>query len=124
MMIKAVLIAGLGSFIGGTLRYVISLLMQNKLQAFPWNSFLVNLAGCFLIGLLFSYAEKSGMHPAVKLFLGTGMLGGFTTFSAFSIETLRLVQINAHTSAVLYVLSSVILGLVLTYVGFLLGSRF
>ena len=117
---KAILIVGLGSFLGGSFRYLISLLLQNKLQVFPWNTFAVNLAGCFLIGLVYGMADRNGMSDSMKLFLGTGLLGGFTTFSAFSMESLRLLQLNLFTNAILYILCSLILGLGLTYLGYLL----
>lgn len=120
---KAVLIVGLGSFIGGSFRYVISLLLQNKLQVFPWNTFAVNLAGCFLIGLIYGMAEQRGMSDLMKLFLGTGLLGGFTTFSAFSIECIRMFQMNLFLNATLYIVFSLIFGLCLTFLGYFLTAK-
>ena len=119
---KMLFVVGLGSFIGGVLRYSISLMMQSRLQHFPWNTFLVNIVGCFLIGLLFGYADKSGMSANLKLFLGTGLLGGFTTFSAFSMESFRMLQLNAYGNVAMYVLGSVVFGLGATFLGVLLGK--
>jgi CrcB protein len=85
---KIILAIGIGSFIGGILRYLLSLFIQNKfLSAFPFGTMSVNILGCFLIGLVFGLSDRGNISMEARLFLATGFLGGFTTFSAFSNET-------------------------------------
>ena len=115
MTMRMILAIGVGSFIGGVSRYLLSVLIQAKTAAhFPVGTLAVNIAGCLLIGVVFGFFEKGQVAPAWYLFLTTGVLGGFTTFSAFSVETLALFR-NGHVgTAVLYVCTSVLLGLLAT----------
>lgn len=86
---------------------------------FPWwSTLVVNVTGCFVMGLVagwFAFRGESG--PMVKLFLTTGLLGGYTTFSAFSLDTALLVERGAHGLAALYVLASVALSLLGVFAG-------
>jgi fluoride exporter len=86
-------------------------------SAFPWGTLLVNLMGGFLIGLLFA---RAGGEPA-RLLLGVGLLGGFTTFSAFSLETIQLLERGTNVSALAYVAASVTGALLATWAGLTLG---
>jgi fluoride exporter len=89
---KIILAIGTGSFIGGVLRYLLSQFVQTKfLSTFPFGTLTVNIIGCFLIGLVFGLTDRGNLTQEWRLFLATGLLGGFTTFSAFSIESLSLV---------------------------------
>jgi CrcB protein len=84
-------IVGIGSFLGGGLRYLISVFFNQKINPdFPYATLSVNLLGCLLIGVFYSLFEKSLINNDWKLFLTTGLCGGFTTFSAFSMESLQL----------------------------------
>jgi len=115
------LIIGIGSFIGGTSRYLLSTLIQTKTtSSFPLHTLTINLIGCFLIGLVFGFFDKGQISQEWKLFLATGILGGFTTFSAFSMETLNLFRQGYIGYALLYIFASVFLGLLLTYLAYLL----
>ena len=115
---KLLLLIGTGSFIGGVSRYLLSQLVQTKfLSTFPFGTLTVNIFGCFLIGLLFGLAERGDFSPEWRLFLVTGLLGGFTTFSAFSIETVALLGDGQHWYASAYILSSVFIGLIATLIG-------
>jgi len=115
---KLILIVGLGSFIGGVLRYLISMFVKSKfVAAFPVGTFTVNIIGCFLIGIVFGLAMKGAMDDEMRLFLATGILGGFTTFSAFSQETFYLMRHQQTGLAVIYVLASVVVGLMATAAG-------
>ena len=118
---KLILVIGTGSFFGGIFRYLLSLLVQTKAASqFPLHTLIVNIIGCFFIGVVFGLFDKGQISHEWKLFLATGFLGGFTTFSAFSIETLTLLR-EGHTGyALLYILASVFLGLLATYIGYLL----
>lgn len=115
---RIILFIGLGSFIGGISRYLISLYIHSKgFSAFPYGTLTVNILGCFLIGILYGIAEKSGLPNEWRLFLVTGVLGGFTTFSAFSYETISLMRDGQSGAALLYVMGSVIFGLLATWGG-------
>jgi len=115
------LIIGIGSFIGGTSRYLLSTLIQTKTASpFPLHTLTINLIGCFLIGLVFGFFDKGQISEEWKLFLATGILGGFTTFSAFSMETLTLFRQGYIGYALLYIFASVFLGLLLTYLAYML----
>ena len=122
---KTVLVIGLGSFIGGAGRYLLSTAIQNSSKSlFPYGTLLVNLAGCLLIGLVFSLAVTGTITQEWRLYLATGVIGGFTTFSAFSLETLQLLQSGRMMYAMLYAGCSVGLGILCTFLGFGLGKVF
>jgi len=115
------LLVGLGGFIGSIGRYKLSgLLLHHTLDwRFPIGTFIVNLLGCFAIGALAGWAEKHQLLSAeARLFLIPGILGGFTTFSAFGFETFALVRRGESLVALAYVVLSVICGLVLVWLGF------
>ena len=83
-----------GGGIGASLRYALSLWVDQRFASnFPWGTLSVNFVGSFLLGLLITVLDQRGLtSPAIRLFLITGVLGAFTTFSTFSIETLRLIE--------------------------------
>jgi len=119
LAMKMILAIGAGSFLGGISRYLLSLLIQSKTTSpFPWHTLAVNIIGCFLIGIVFGIFEKGHMSHEWKLFLATGVLGGFTTFSAFSVETFVLLREGYALYALLYIFASVLVGLVTTYLGY------
>ncbi len=116
---KLALIIGIGSFIGGFSRYLLSLLIQAKTASpFPLHTLIINIIGCFWIGIVFGFFDKGQISEEWKLFFATGILGGFTTFSAFSIETLTLFKEGYACYALVYIFSSVFLGLLLTYLAY------
>ena len=112
---------GLGGFIGAVLRYGIGLLPVKEVTRFPVKTFLINLLGCFAIGVLAAIAAKQEkLDPKLLLFLKVGLCGGFTTFSSFALESSELLQ-SGHTGlALAYVLGSTILGVGLVLVAQLL----
>ena len=115
---KIIFAIGLGSFIGGVLRYLLSQFVQLKIvSAFPFGTFIVNVIGCFFIGLVFGLAEKGNLTNEWRLFLITGVLGGFTTFSAFSNETVALIREGNLWYASSYAASSIGIGLLATFLG-------
>jgi fluoride exporter len=122
---KIILTVGLGSFIGGIGRYLISQFVQTKFTgAFPCGTFAVNVIGCFLIGIVFGISARGNFNPTWQLFLTTGILGGFTTFSAFSMETVNLIRAGQAGTAMVYVTLSLVLGIFTTFVGFSLAKMF
>lgn len=114
---KTALLIGLGSFIGGMLRYGVSLIQKEFAGNFPWATLSVNLIGCFLIGIVYGWSSKGNTDTIWQLFLTTGILGGFTTFSAFSLETVNMFRSGQTGFALLYILISVLVGLLATLIG-------
>jgi CrcB protein len=122
---KIVLFVGLGSFIGGISRYLISLFIQNKfLSTFPYGTLAVNIMGCFLIGIVYGFSERGNMNAEWRIFLATGIMGGFTTFSSFSNETVSMLRDAQYLQAFSYILFSLIVGLAVTFAGISLIKYF
>ena len=120
-IIKNITVVGAGSFIGGAARYLVSLAMKNAGKVFPWATLVVNVAGCFLIGLLWGWLSRtSQMEGNLALFLTVGICGGFTTFSTFSKEALLLLQNGNVWGFVGYILASVVVGVAFVAVGYYL----
>ena len=118
---KLILAIGAGSFIGGVCRYLLSIWIHAKTAThFPLGTLTVNIIGCFFIGMVIGFFDKGLVSHEWKLFLATGVLGGFTTFSAFSIETFTLFREGHSTYALIYIFASVLVGLLATYVGYLM----
>jgi len=118
---KIILFIGAGSFIGGVFRYLLSLVIQAKTTSpFPFHTLTVNIIGCFFIGIVMGFFDKGQISNEWRLFLATGFLGGFTTFSAFSSETFTLFRDGYTSYALLYVFTSVIIGILATYFAYLL----
>ncbi len=115
---KLLMVIGAGSFLGGIARYLISVWMQSRfLSSFPYGTLTVNLVGCFLIGIVYALADRGNFGVEWRLFLATGILGGFTTFSSFSHETFSMLRDGQALHALAYAGTSVFAGLVATYVG-------
>ena len=122
---KLLLFVGIGSFIGGILRYLISQFIQTKfLSTFPYGTLGVNVLGCLVVGLVLALSERTSMTPEWRLFLATGICGGFTTFSAFSSETFSLLRDGQVWYASAYILMSLILGVLATFIGYSLPRFF
>ncbi len=113
-----------GGGAGSVLRYILSFYAQKIWGiAFPIGTLLVNLLGCFFIGFAFSFlVERLEMPPFYRLLLITGFLGGFTTFSTFSYETVYMLMNAEHGKLALYTLSSVLLGYLMTFLGYSIGK--
>ena len=103
-MFKAMIIAGLGGFIGTCLRFLTGKFFHAVTSsAFPWGTFSVNVIGSFVIGIFFGLAERSNViSPSMNVFLITGFCGGFTTFSTFANENYLLFQSSQFPVALLY----------------------
>ncbi len=112
---KLILLIGAGSFLGGISRYLLSLAVQTKTAVFPTGTLAVNIIGCLCIGIVFGLFDRGQISHEWRMFLATGFLGGFTTFSAFSNETFILFRDGQVGCALLYVGLSVVLGLSATY---------
>ena len=118
-MLKNLLLVGFGGGLGSILRYVSSLLITTKI--FPYATLAVNITGSFIIGIVFALSIKdAAITNNWKLFLATGICGGFTTFSAFSLENMGLVQSGKYGMAFTYIGLSIVLGIAATFLGYLL----
>jgi CrcB protein len=118
-MIKNILLVGLGGATGSVLRFLCQKWIGSISNlSFPLGTFLVNIVGCFLIGLLFSYSVRNeSFSYNTQLLLMTGLCGGFTTFSAFTLEGMGLLKEDKTGLFLLYIGGSVIVGLFATWLG-------
>lgn len=109
-----------GGAIGAGARHLVGQIMLARLgPGFPWWTLSINIAGSLLMGLLIGWLARSGGSETTRLFLGVGILGGFTTFSSFSLEFWLLFERGAMAQAAAYVLSSVIVGIAVCGLGML-----
>ena len=121
---KILLLIGSGSFIGGIIRYYLSQFIQIKTVAtFPLGTLAVNIIGCFFIGLIVGLIDKESIGSEWRFFLITGLLGGFTTFSAFSMESVTLFRDGQILYAFTYIGLSVLVGLLATFAAYSLVSN-
>jgi CrcB protein len=116
------LYVALAAAVGAPLRYVVDQLVQDRFQgAFPLGTFIVNMSGSLLLGLLTGLADGHGAPPVAAMVAGTGLLGGYTTFSTFTWESLQLFEEGALWEAGLNVAGSLITGLLAGAAGLALG---
>ena len=113
------LIVFVGAGIGGALRHGVNVAAAKLFGfGFPFGTLIVNVAGSFLIGLLAGwFAFRPGVPQEVRLFLTTGVLGGFTTFSAFSLDGALLIERHAYALAAVYMVGSVVAAIVALFLG-------
>ena len=119
-MLTQIALVGLGGFLGSVGRYLLSLLVASWSGAarFPYATLAVNVLGCLAIGVLSGLASRSGfLTPSLRLFLITGLLGGFTTFSAFGYETFLLGKDSLGAMALANIAAQIILGLGAVWIG-------
>ena len=115
-----ILLVGLGGFLGAVARYTLGglVLHLTAQERFPYSTFAVNVLGCLVVGILAGLAERHhAFGPDTRLFLFTGLLGGFTTFSAFGLETVHLLRRSELATAALYAGGSVVLGIAAVWLG-------
>ncbi len=121
----AYLAVAVGGAIGSVARFWMTGAMATLTgPRFPWGTLAINILGSFVIGLVAGFTltpARMGMHPDLRIFLMTGICGGFTTFSAFSLQTLELIQTGDLVPAFGYILGSVALCLLAVWGGWLLG---
>ena len=124
---KSILLVGLGGFIGSVARYKLGglVLHLTAQERFSYSTFAVNILGCLAIGILAGLAERYELFgPGTRLFLFTGLLGGFTTLSAFGLDAVFLVRRGELLVAALYAGASVVLGIAAVWLGLKLISVF
>ncbi len=115
-------IVGSGGFFGSSARYLTQIMINKYFpSSFPYGTFSINVSGSLLIGVIFALSEKGNiLSPEVRMFLATGFCGGFTTFSTFSYEILQQLRDGEILLASLYIVSSIIFGILAAYAGFFL----
>ena len=123
MLLEHVMLVGLGGAIGSVLRYVTSLLAAHWLgDQFPYGTMIVNLVGAFVIGLVQQVGSDALLIPDnVRIFLTTGMMGGLTTYSTFSYETVRLMETGAWTEAWANIIVTTAVSIGLCFLGMAAG---
>lgn len=119
-MIKNLLLVGLGGAAGSMLRFAIQ--RFGNTNGFPYGTLIVNLAGCFLIGLLWGFLSRNLISQMTGILLMSGFCGGFTTFSAFTYEGVQMMQDNRWLMLAVYTGASVIGGLVASFAGYKLTN--
>ena len=121
-MLRTILIVGTGGFIGSVMRYLVQLLVEKGLSStFPWGTFAANIAGSFIIGVVFALAQKGNVLSAEwRMFLAVGICGGFTTFSSFAYNNLMMLKDGVYGQFIWNVGGSLFFGLLAVYLGMIL----
>jgi fluoride exporter len=114
---------GVAGFLGAVARYGVEGVVSRRTGGqFPWGTLVVNTSGCFVLGFLFTlFTERFLPHPNLRSALTVGLLGAYTTFSTFSLETVRLIEGGAVWLASANAIASLALGIVFVYLGIFLG---
>ncbi len=121
---KSFLLVFLGGGLGSSLRYLVTIAMNQYSKVLAFGTFTVNMLGCLLIGLILGYAQKENtLTYNQTLLLATGFCGGFTTFSAFANENLELIKNGEIFNFSVYTIGSVLIGILAVYIGFYLTNR-
>ena len=118
-MLRTLLLIGLGGFLGSISRFLIALGVSRYFQTvLPIGTLAVNIIGCLLIGMIYSLAEqKNLLSPELRIFLGVGFCGGFTTYSSFAFEKFSLIKTGDFLVLSIYMGASIFLGLIAVYLG-------
>ncbi|MBE4906817.1 fluoride efflux transporter CrcB [Bacillus luteolus] len=120
---KIIILIMFGGFIGSILRYTFGEWLQNT-NGFPVGTLFVNMVGCFLLGWFITYGVAKFKRNSIWVpFIGTGVIGSFTTFSTFSLETFYLIMDKQYIQVITYVMVSVIVGLFFTFLGYKLAYK-
>lgn len=121
-MIKNLILVGSGGFIGSVLRYLVQIFVEKGLATtFPWGTFIANISGSFIIGIVFALAEKGSlMNAEWRIFLAVGICGGFTTFSSFAYNNLTMIKENSIGQLLFNVGGSLFFGILAVYLGIIL----
>jgi CrcB protein len=124
MSLNTVLLVGAGGFIGSIARYVTVQSVDRRLNSlFPYGTLTVNILGSLILGMVISFlAKRTGISSEWKFFLATGFCGGFTTFSAFAYENYSLLEQRLTGTAIIYILASLVFGILAMALGMLIGK--
>ncbi len=119
--IQLILAVALGGAIGSVARYLLVTVVQQHVTTFPLGTLAVNVIGCFVIGICYIWFAQRSVSTEAKTLIQVGILGGFTTFSSFTIETAALMEKDLYGLAALNVVGSVVIGLVAAFAGIALA---
>ncbi len=120
-MLRTVLLVGTGGFIGSVMRYLLQVFVEKGMSStFPLGTLIANIAGSFLIGIVFALAEKQIMNAEWRLFMSVGICGGFTTFSAFAFNNFNMIKEHTWNQLLLNVGGNLVLGVFAVYLGIIL----
>ena len=121
-MWKTLFYVAIGSIIGGVSRFLLQQFIQRRVESvFPYGTLVVNLVGCFVIGIIIGLADKGNlMSPQARIFWATGICGGFTTFSSFISENYNMLRGGELLSTFIYLSVSIVVGLMAAGLGILL----
>jgi fluoride exporter len=115
---KSILLVMAGGGIGAVLRFQMGRMLVSTPPAWPWGTFVANVLGGFMMGVLAAWLIRVGQAgETMRLLIGVGLLGGFTTFSAFSLDMMRMIEGGAVGLALVYALASVVLALLALFAG-------
>lgn len=118
-MFKDILLVGLGGFVGTMGRYALSTMINHQMKSFFLGTFAVNVIGSLLIGVFYGWGEsRSWMNPQTRILLTSGFCGGFTTFSAFAFENVKLIESNSFSILAIYIITSVCVCIFVGYTGY------
>ncbi|WP_119065736.1 fluoride efflux transporter CrcB [Rubrobacter indicoceani] len=122
---KNLILVALGGGIGAALRYGVGLWLASSLgPGFPWGTFFVNVTGSFVIGVALALVAGGQLPSEARLFLAVGLMGGYTTFSSYSYETLVMISSGSTLAALMNVFGQLVLGFSAVYVGVVVGRIF
>ncbi|MGZ3581149.1 MAG: fluoride efflux transporter CrcB [Ktedonobacterales bacterium] len=120
-MIRVLLVA-LGGALGASTRYLLGMWIQTRVGPdFPWGTFVINVTGSFLIGIVLGLVNAGTLSAEARLFLAVGVLGGYTTFSSFSYETLELLGDGNIQAFLFNAIGQLVAGLLAVYLGIVLS---
>jgi fluoride exporter len=118
-MLRTIILVGTGGFIGSVMRYLVQYYMEKSMMStFPWGTLSANIAGSFIMGVVFALADKGNLLNAEwRIFLTVGICGGFTTFSAFSYNNYMMLKEQVYGSLLLNIGGNLLLGIFAVYLG-------
>jgi fluoride exporter len=121
-MLKTILLVGTGGFIGSVMRYLVQLFVEKDIAStFPYGTLVANVAGSFIIGMVFALAEKGNlMDPEWRMFLAVGVCGGFTTFSSFAYNNFTMLKEHSLGPLFWNIGGSLFLGILAVYLGIII----
>ncbi len=121
-MLRTILLVGTGGFIGSVMRYLVQVFVERGLSStFPLGTLIANVAGSFIIGIIFALAEKGNLMSAEwRIFLAVGVCGGFTTFSSFAYNNFMMIKEQSFLQLLLNIGGSLFLGILAVYIGVIL----
>lgn len=121
-----ILLVGAGGAIGSIARFLSQQMIARYYpSSFPWGTLIVNIVGCFIIGIVYAFGEKGNLlSPDMRLLLATGFCGGFTTFSTFAYENISMMREGELLYTFMYIAASIIVGFLAAYIGVLIVKSY